>query len=154
MARAQQSAAQPLIGFLSTRSPEEAAIHTNAFRRGLEEMGYVEGRSVAIEYRWAKGDYSQLPPFVADLFSRPLSLMVTAGDPAKRGWELFNGKARCQLCHALTDNQPDTTLFMDNDFHNIGIGILGHHVAPLAQQAERELAQGRLEPIDTASITF
>jgi cytochrome c peroxidase len=57
---------------------------------------------------------------------------------------LFNGKARCQLCHALTDNQPDTALFMDNDFHNIGIGILGHHVAPLAQQAEPELAQGRL----------
>src|ERR1700729_3682465 len=74
-------------------------------------------------------------------------------DSAKRGWELFNGKARCQLCHALTDNQPDTTLFMDNDFHNIGIGILRHHVAPLAQQAERELAQGRLEAIDTASIT-
>jgi cytochrome c peroxidase len=74
-------------------------------------------------------------------------------DPAKRGWELFNGKARCQLCHALTDNQRDTTLFMDNDFHNIGIGILRHHVAPLAQQAERELAQGRLEAIDTASIT-
>jgi cytochrome c peroxidase len=74
-------------------------------------------------------------------------------DPAKRGWELFNGKARCNLCHALTDNQRDTTLFMDNDFHNIGIGILRHHVAPLAQQAERELAQGRLEAIDTASIT-
>jgi cytochrome c peroxidase len=74
-------------------------------------------------------------------------------DSAKRGWELFNGKARCHLCHALTDNQRDTTLFMDNDFHNIGIGILRHHVAPLAQQAERELAQGRLEAIDTASIT-
>jgi len=74
-------------------------------------------------------------------------------DSAKRGWELFNGKARCQLCHALTDNQPDTTLFMDNDFHNIGIGILRHHVSPLAQQAERELAQGRLAAIDTAAIT-
>ena len=74
-------------------------------------------------------------------------------DSARRGWELFNGKARCQLCHALTDNQPDTTLFMDNDFHNIGIGILRHHVVPLAQQAERELAQGRLEAIDLASIT-
>src|SRR6266478_6450362 len=74
-------------------------------------------------------------------------------DPAKRGWELFNGKARCNLCHALTDNQRDTTLFMDNDFHNIGIGILRHHVARLAQQAERELAQGRLEAIDVASIT-
>jgi putative ABC transport system substrate-binding protein len=80
--RAQQAPAQPLIGFLSTRSPEEAAIHTNAFRRGLEEMGYVEGRSVAVEYRWAKGDYSQLPPLVADLRSRPLSVVVATGDPA------------------------------------------------------------------------
>jgi putative tryptophan/tyrosine transport system substrate-binding protein len=81
-ARAQQPSAQPLIGFLSTRSPEEAAIHTNAFRRGLEEMGYIEGRSVAVEYRWAKGDYGRLPAFVADLLSRPLSVMVAAGDPA------------------------------------------------------------------------
>jgi putative ABC transport system substrate-binding protein len=82
VARAQQPAAQPLIGFVSTRSPDEAAIHTNAFRRGLEEMGYIEGRSVAVEYRWAKGDYSRLPPLVADLLSRPLSVMVATGDPA------------------------------------------------------------------------
>jgi cytochrome c peroxidase len=74
-------------------------------------------------------------------------------ESAKRGWELFNTKARCHLCHALTDNQRDATLFMDNDFHNIGIGILRHHVAPLAQQAERELAQGHLAAIDTAAIT-
>jgi putative ABC transport system substrate-binding protein len=74
--------ATPTIGFLSTRSPDEAAIHTNAFRRGLEEMGYVEGRGVTIEYRWAKGDYSQLPSFAADLLSRPLALIVTPGDPA------------------------------------------------------------------------
>jgi putative ABC transport system substrate-binding protein len=82
VARAQQPAAQPLIGFVSTRSPDEAAIHTNAFRRGLEEMGYIEGRSVAVEYRWAKGDYGRLPPLVADLLSRPLSVMVATGDPA------------------------------------------------------------------------
>ena len=74
-------------------------------------------------------------------------------DSAKRGWELFNTKARCHLCHALTDNQPDATLFIDNDFHNIGIGILRHRVAPLAQHAERELAQGHLAAIDTAAIT-
>ena len=84
VARAQQPAAPPLIGFLSTRSPEEAAIHTNAFRRGLEEMGYVEGRSVVVEYRWAKGDYSQLPALAADLLSRPLSLMAATGDPAAK----------------------------------------------------------------------
>src|SRR6266576_5758281 len=78
-ARAQQV---PLVGFLSSRSPDEAAGHTNAFRRGLEEMGFVEGRSVAVEYRWAKGDYSQLPSLAADLLNRPLALMVTTGDPA------------------------------------------------------------------------
>jgi cytochrome c peroxidase len=74
-------------------------------------------------------------------------------EPAKRGWELFNSKARCQLCHALTDNHRDAALFIDNDFHNIGIGILRHRVAPLAQQAERELEQGKLTDIDTAAIT-
>jgi putative ABC transport system substrate-binding protein len=80
IARAQQ--AMPTIGFLSTRSPDEAALHTNAFRSGLEEIGYVEGKSVAIEYRWAQGDYSKLPGFAAELNSKPLALMVAAGDPA------------------------------------------------------------------------
>jgi putative ABC transport system substrate-binding protein len=80
--RAQQET--PTIGFLSTRSPDEAAVHTNAFRRGLEEMGYVEGRNVNIEYRWAKGDYSQLPSFAADLRNKPLALVITPGDPAAR----------------------------------------------------------------------
>jgi putative tryptophan/tyrosine transport system substrate-binding protein len=80
IARAQQT--MPTIGFLLTRSSDEAAIHAKAFRSGLEEMGYVEGKSVAIEYRWAQGDYSKLPGFAAELKSKPLSLMVTAGDPA------------------------------------------------------------------------
>jgi cytochrome c peroxidase len=74
-------------------------------------------------------------------------------DSVKRGWKVFNAKARCHLCHALTGNQPDVTLFMDNDFHNVGIGILRHNVAALAQQAERELAQGHLTGVDTAAIT-
>src|SRR5262249_2391118 len=68
-------------------------------------------------------------------------------DSAKRGWDLFNTKARCHLCHALTDNQPDATLFIDNDFHNIGIGILRHRFAPFPHQAERELAQLLLPPL-------
>jgi putative tryptophan/tyrosine transport system substrate-binding protein len=80
MSHAQQ--AKLTIGFLSTRSPDEAAIHTNAFRSGLEEAGYVEGNSVAIEYRWAEGDYGKLPSFAADLLSRPIALLVAAGDPA------------------------------------------------------------------------
>ena len=71
---------------------------------------------------------------------------------AKRGWESFNTKARCNLCHALTDNRRDVTAFTDNDFHNIGIGIIRHRVVPLAVQAERELAQGHLQDIDRAAI--
>ena len=47
-------------------------------------MGFVEGRNVAVEYRWARGDYGQLPAFAADLLSRPLALMVATGDPAAR----------------------------------------------------------------------
>jgi putative ABC transport system substrate-binding protein len=78
--RAQQ--ALPAIGFLSPRSPDEAAVHTDAFRSGLQETGYVEGSSIAIEYRWARGDYAKLPSFAADLLSRPLALLVAAGDPA------------------------------------------------------------------------
>lgn len=74
-------------------------------------------------------------------------------DAAKHGWELFNTKARCNLCHALTDNHRDTTLFTDNDYHNIGIGILTHHVAASAQQAQRQLVQGDLPGIDTAAIS-
>ncbi|MFZ2106345.1 MAG: cytochrome c peroxidase [Roseiarcus sp.] len=90
-------------------------------------------------------------------FDSPFDHFIAGGanaisDSAKRGWELFNTKARCNLCHALTDNQRDATLFIDNDFHNIGVGILRHHVTPLAQQAEREVAQGNLPAIDTAAI--
>lgn len=73
-------------------------------------------------------------------------------DAAKRGWELFNTKARCNLCHALTDSKRDVTVFTDNDFHNIGIGILRHHVVPLVKQAEHELARGELKKIDDNAI--
>ena len=80
ISRAQQT--MPTVGFLSTRSPDEAAVHTDAFRSGLRETGYVEGSSIAIEYRWAKGDYGKLSSFAADLLSHPLALLVAAGDPA------------------------------------------------------------------------
>src|SRR3954447_13751677 len=77
-----QQPALPVIGYLSTRSADEATVHTNAFRRGLEEMGFVEGRSIAVDYRWANGDYSKLPQLATELLGRPLALMVSAGDPA------------------------------------------------------------------------
>jgi cytochrome c peroxidase len=74
------------------------------------------------------------------------------GDSAKRGWTLFNSKARCNKCHALTDQKPDPIYFMDQDFHNIGIGIIRHNVNALACQAETLVNSGNTKAIDRAAI--
>jgi cytochrome c peroxidase len=71
---------------------------------------------------------------------------------AKRGWELFNTKARCNKCHALTEEERDVTTFTDNDFHNIGIGIIRHNVVALARQAEQLINSGHAEAVDRAAI--
>jgi putative ABC transport system substrate-binding protein len=77
-ARAQQ-AAVPVVGFLSSRSPEEAAVHTAVFRRGLSEAGFVDGRNVAIEFRWAEGRYERLPMLAKELVDLHVSAVVAGG---------------------------------------------------------------------------
>src|SRR5260221_14617982 len=76
-ARAQQPTAT--IGFMSAWSPEDSVHLLEAFRRGLKEGGFVEGANVAIEFRWARGDYSRLPALAADLLSRQVVVIVAAG---------------------------------------------------------------------------
>src|SRR5205823_13818364 len=71
---------------------------------------------------------------------------------AQRGWELFNTKARCNKCHALSEDQRDMTTFTDNQFHNIGIGIIRHNVVALARQAEQLINSGQTDAIDRAAI--
>ena len=73
-------------------------------------------------------------------------------DPAKRGWELFNTRGRCNKCHALSEDKRDVTYFTDNDFHNIGVGIIRHNVVALARQAEPLVNSGDPTAIDRAAI--
>jgi putative tryptophan/tyrosine transport system substrate-binding protein len=81
VASAQQSVV-PVIGFLYSGPREVAANYLPAFYKGLSETGYVEGRSVTIEYRWADGQFDRLPALAADLVRRQVSVIVSAGDPA------------------------------------------------------------------------
>jgi len=79
--RAQQ-AAMPVIGFLRPGSPEPNAHLVAAFRRGLSEIGYVEGRNVFVEYRWAHNDGDRLPELAADLVRLRVSVIATPGSTA------------------------------------------------------------------------
>jgi putative ABC transport system substrate-binding protein len=76
-----QQKAMPVIGYLSSVSPGPSAPAVAAFRQGLSETGYVEGKNVAIEYRWAEGSYDRLPALATDLVGRKVDLIATGGGP-------------------------------------------------------------------------
>jgi ABC-type uncharacterized transport system substrate-binding protein len=77
--RTSQQPAMPVIGFLCSGSAEAFAPLVAAFRDGLKETGYVEGRNVAIEFAWAAGRYDKLPALAADLASRHVALIAATG---------------------------------------------------------------------------
>jgi putative ABC transport system substrate-binding protein len=78
-ARAQQQATMPRIGFLSSRSAGESVHHVAAFREGLDEAGYRNGQNVAIEYRWAEGQYDRLPVLASELVARGVTVIAATG---------------------------------------------------------------------------
>jgi putative tryptophan/tyrosine transport system substrate-binding protein len=77
-ARAQQPAMR-VVGYLSSRSPDESAPSAEAFRKGLAETGAIEGKNIAIEYRWAKGEYDRLPALATELVQRQVAVLATVG---------------------------------------------------------------------------
>ena len=78
-ARAQQPAHMPVVGYLGFATPETFAAQLDDFRRGLAAHGFVEGRNIRIEYRWADGDRAKLPALAEELVRMPVDVITTSG---------------------------------------------------------------------------
>ena len=78
VARAQQKS-MPVVGFLSSRSPSESSGAVDSFRKGLRQIGFVEGQSVLIAFRWAEGRYDRLPALASELIDLPVAALFAAG---------------------------------------------------------------------------
>ena len=76
--RAQQPA-MPVVGFINGGAPDNSVEYVTAFRKGLNESGYVEGQNVTVEYHWLEGQYDRLPALVADLVHRQVAVIATPG---------------------------------------------------------------------------
>jgi putative ABC transport system substrate-binding protein len=103
-ARAQKS--PPLIGFLGGADPVGYRPQIEALRQGLADHGYVEGRGIAIEYRWAEGQYERLPALAADLVARKVAVIVTQGTPAALAAK--RATATIPIVMAIVGNPVDT----------------------------------------------
>jgi putative ABC transport system substrate-binding protein len=84
VAQAQQVKKVPRIGYLSASSAAEAAVRTDAFRRGLRDLGYVEGKNLTLEFRYAEGKFDRLPTLAAELVRMNVDVIVSAGPSVTR----------------------------------------------------------------------
>src|SRR5437667_1012228 len=158
-------------GRVKTLEEQAALPIVNPVEMGQPSMDAAVARIAAIaEYQGAfRGAFGR-PPNSPDLvraiasyertqvsFDSPFDHFIAGDanaidDSAKRGWELFNTRGRCNKCHALSEDKRDVTYFTDNDFHNIGIGIIRHNVVALARQAEQLIKSGDLTAIAWGAI--
>jgi putative ABC transport system substrate-binding protein len=131
-AKAQQ-ASKPVIGFLSIASPDAWVDYVSALKRGLEQAGFIEGKNVVIEYRWARGDYSRLPALASELVSRQVSVLATYG-----------GARSALAAKAATSSIPIVFMFGDGD--PITYGLVRSFNEPGGNVTGLTMVAGLMEP--------
>jgi putative ABC transport system substrate-binding protein len=172
-AHAQQRPAMPVIGYLNAFSAQGAAKRLAAFANGLGENGYVEGRNVAIEYRWAEGQFDRLPAMMADLVHRQVTVIAATSTPAALAAKAVTttipivfetGTNPVQLGLVASLKRPGSNV---TGITNLSVEIgpkrleLLHELVPAARvigllvnQADAVLAQANLGAIQSAANTL
>jgi cytochrome c peroxidase len=152
----EEQALQPIVNSAEMGQPslEAAVARIAAVGEYLEAFGRVFGRAPnAPDLARALASYERTQLSFDSPFDHFIAGDASAiDDPAKRGWEIFNTRGNCNKCHALTEDKRDPTNFTDNDFHNIGIGIIRHDVVALAGRARQLVNSGNAAAVDRAAI--
>jgi putative ABC transport system substrate-binding protein len=123
-ANAQQQPAMPLIGFVNSSAAQAQVLTEAAYRRGLGEAGFIEGKNVKIESRWADGQYDRLPALIADLIKQNVGVLMAGGPPAAQAAK----KATSAIPIVFTSGDDPVQLGLVSSINRPGGNVTGVHI--------------------------